>query len=145
MKRKHLFIMLALSLAASLTSCYPKFSDRVYFLDYSTFADKGFFITESNTVPFDYKPIGSVYVEQHSGMVNVSVEPKGDPRLSDAIYGEDRRGSTKKKWSNVSSDTALQSVFQAGQSVGADGIINLHIEGNAGQGIILTGMLIKRK
>lgn len=145
MKRKHFFIMLALSMAASLTSCYPKFSDRVYFLDYSRFADEGFFITESNTVPFDYKPIGSVLVEERPGKKEVSMvhKPGYDP-----IYGEDNAKTTKSIYTYASADSALEALQKFAKENNADGVINIKIsrgEGSERPYFFVSGMLIKRK
>lgn len=57
-------------LCISSVSCTPKFSSKVYYTDYQRYSDAGFFITESNTVSFDYVPVGSVVVRQTAGIMS---------------------------------------------------------------------------
>lgn len=52
--------------------------------DYSPLTSKGVFVTESNSVSFDYETIGSIYAESRGGWINKTyVEPS-----LDALYNE---------------------------------------------------------
>lgn len=142
--KKFLFT-LCVVMALVMSSCSPKFTDKFYYLDYSRFASQGFFITESPTVPFDYTPVGSVYLEEKSGKKKITaVHNPG----YDAIYGEDNSATTKSVYEYASSTTALEAMERFAKENNANGIINLKIcsryEGS--QFIVsISGMLIKRK
>ncbi|MDE7466714.1 MAG: hypothetical protein K2M59_09915 [Muribaculaceae bacterium] len=145
------FIGLALSAIASIgfVSCYPKSHDEVYYLDYSALNRQGFYITESDVVAFDFDPVGSVLLIQHSGYEDIVISkdpyqmdsPKG---YTDDIYGS---GNVKKKKSYKAASVpgALSSLSQVAKDLGADGVINLKFSGDAVRGIAVSGMLIKRK
>lgn len=62
--------------AICLLGCTTKSALRkvVYVIDYSKYSDAGFFITESNSVSFDYKPIGSVTVVVANGYEVLSAD-----------------------------------------------------------------------
>ena len=143
--KKFLFTLCGL-MTLLMSSCYPKFTDKFYYLDYSRYASQGFFITESPTVPFDYSPIGSVLLEETSGKKEITAVHKPG---YDAIYGEDNSVTTKSKYEYASSESALDAIQKFAKDNGADGIINLKIssevENHRGYTVIISGMLIKRK
>lgn len=56
---KNLFYILLAVLLFTSCSMYKSINETVV-IDYSRYTSQGFFITESNSVSFDYKPIGSV-------------------------------------------------------------------------------------
>ena len=149
-------------LCISSVSCTPKFSSKVYYTDYQRYSDAGFFITESNTVSFDYVPVGSVVVRQTAGvMSDTEIISQNVPEPPSPSQGANRRGEVlwemfgeleKKRHSNswkLPSDyTALDAVYKVAKEQNADGIINLKItmpEVNNADIIELSGMLIKRK
>lgn len=142
---KKLIFLICTVLAVAMSSCLSKFSDKFYFLDYSRFTEKGFFITEAPSVPFDYNPIGSVLLEEKSGTKEITAVHKPG---TDSIYGEDNSVTTKNKYEYASSDTALEALEKFAKENGADGIINLRVTsyhvGNRFT-ISISGMLIKRK
>lgn len=94
-------ILLILIATISLSSCgMMKYAEYSTTLNYNRF--KNFFITESNSVSFDYEPIGSV-----SSMV-VS-------------------GYVKSKRIEASADDALEVLYEEARQSNANGIINLKI------------------
>ena len=148
--RKFLIFTLSL-MALVLPSCTPKFSTAFYYTDFSQYLEKGFFITESNTVPFNYDPVGSLYIRQKAGkMVEVKVEAQNVKEEVDftEIYGFWKK--KEKKTSAVvkpSEASALDAAFDFAKEHNADGIINISFDyftENGSRGVILRGMLIKR-
>lgn len=132
-------------------SCAPKFSSKVYYTDYQRYLDAGFFVTESNTVPFDYSPVGSVVVRQKAGVMSdteILNQKVPEKQGYDEIYGELEKKRHSNSWKFPSDYTALDAVFNVAKEQNADGIINLKItmpEINNNNLIELSGMLIKRK
>lgn len=149
--KKILFLMAAL-MTLIMSSCVPKFSTAFYYTDYSQYMDKGFFITESNTVPFDYNPVGSLFLRQKAGeMAEMEIIPQDveDSKNYDDIYGPAKKGS--RKINNIvrpTENSALDAAYDFAKSKGADGILNIsfdyYLEGSR-QVVVLKGMLIKRK
>ncbi len=138
-------------LCISSVSCTPKFSSKVYYTDYQRYSDAGFFITESNTVSFDYVPVGSVVVRQTAGVMSdteIISQNVPEKRGYDELYGELEKKRHSNSWKLPSDYTALDAVYKVAKEQNADGIINLKItmpEVNNADIIELSGMLIKRK
>ncbi len=138
-------------LCISSVSCTPKFSSKVYYTDYQRYSDAGFFITESNTVSFDYIPVGSVVVRQTAGVMSdteIISQNVPEKRGYDELYGELEKKRHSNSWKLPSDYTALDAVYKVAKEQNADGIINLKItmpEVNNADIIELSGMLIKRK
>lgn len=138
-------------LCISSVSCTPKFSSKVYYTDYQRYSDAGFFITESNTVSFDYVPVGSVVVRQTAGVMSdteIISQNVPEKRGYDELYGELEKKRHSNSWKLPSDYTALDAVYKVAKEQNADGIINLKItmpEVNNAYIIELSGMLIKRK
>ena len=138
-------------LCISSVSCTPKFSSKVYYTDYQRYSDAGFFITESNTVSFDYVPVGSVVVRQTAGVMSdteIISQNIPEKRGYDELYGELEKKRHSNSWKLPSDYTALDAVYKVAKEQNADGIINLKItmpEVNNADIIELSGMLIKRK
>ena len=138
-------------LCISSVSCIPKFSSKVYYTDYQRYSDAGFFITESNTVSFDYVPVGSVVVRQTAGVMSdteIISQNVPEKRGYDELYGELEKKRHSNSWKLPSDYTALDAVYKVAKEQNADGIINLKItmpEVNNADIIELSGMLIKRK
>ena len=124
------------------------------FVDYSTYAQKGFFITESNSVSFEYKPIGSIMVKVENGYEVLSVD-KNEFSI-DNISGQ-TKVSYKQKLGDYKIATindALDLIYKKSIEQKADGIINIKIEPiispnpyqtNTITGYFVSGMAIKRK
>lgn len=138
-------------LCISSVSCTPKFSSKVYYTDYQRYSDAGFFITEYNTVSFDYVPVGSVVVRQTAGVMSdteIISQNVPEKRGYDELYGELEKKRHSNSWKLPSDYTALDAVYKVAKEQNADGIINLKItmpEVNNADIIELSGMLIKRK
>lgn len=127
---------LLVMLIALLSSCVsPKLSqvEMVNFLDYSKYTNQGFFITESNSVSFEYAPMATVTVT--------------------VLWGDEAQwvvenGVAKKRYGDASPERALELAVKRSREKGANAIINLHIESvelNGRPGILLTGMAVDRQ
>lgn len=122
-----------------------------YICTYQRYSDAGFFITESNTVSFDYVPVGSVVVRQTAGVMSdteIISQNVPEKRGYDELYGELEKKRHSNSWKLPSDYTALDAVYKVAKEQNADGIINLKItmpEVNNADIIELSGMLIKRK
>ena len=137
-------LMLCVIVMAALSSCAPTispFRQSAGYIDYSMFP--GMFLTESNSVSFDYQPIASLFASEVTG--EYKVEKK---RVrTDEIYGNEYvEYDGKVRFANPQS--ALIFAVEKAKSMGGNGIINLKIGPytNRGQdGYFVSGMVIKRK
>lgn len=79
--------VLSLNLLSCATMSLPPLPAPYAFagiLDYSPLTSKGVFVTESNSVSFDYETVGSIYAVSKGGWISKSyVEPS-----MDALYNE---------------------------------------------------------
>lgn len=148
---KNTFLVIASTLLlASCATLYRAPRSYIGIIDYSPLTEQGIYVTESNSVSFDYKAIGSVYAEEVGGWVRKDGKPESnDPKEPYYLF------SSGKKKIYVLPD--INSIFkklvdQLKQS-GADGIVNLKIESTIEQDlatklpydkIIVTGMAIKK-
>ena len=125
--------------ALMMSSCVTpiKFQQNAGFIDYSMFP--GMFLTESNSVSFDYQPIGSLYAEETSGEYQVVKKKVGN----NEIYG-DAYAVVDGKYRHANPQSALTFAAEKAKEMGGNGIINLRIEKIEG-GYCVTGMVIKRK
>lgn len=143
--KNSLFYLMLLLLASSCVSL-PSPKSIVYTIDYSTLTNKGIFVTESNSVSFEYKPIASVILEETGGYVS-----------SKSQYYDDMHGSyvtassSKKRYQNPSMKSALEHLSEKLIDMGATGIINLEINAHVVyinkrpvDKVIITGMAIKK-
>jgi uncharacterized protein YbjQ (UPF0145 family) len=97
---------------------------------------RDFFLTESNSVSFDYRPIGSLSVSISSGLY--------DPAE------ESGRTSSYRKFRNATANDTVNALYEKARRYKADGIINLgfrYYRKKNGQTVRIsaTGMAIKRK
>lgn len=98
-------------------------------LNYAQYAQDGFFISEANSVSFDYTPIGSVSSQVSSGYFHSS-----------------------KIWVIAKPEDGMKEIIKYAQRLGANGLINFKItpftrtlgSGTVLDGFLLTGMAIKR-
>lgn len=81
---------------------YPKPESRIGVIDYTPLIKAGIFVTESNSVNFDYTAVGSIIATEKGGWVD----------------GEYQRPST---------ENALKNIIKELESMGANGLINLSI------------------
>lgn len=112
-------------------------------LDYTPYVEQGFFITESNSVSFDYNPISTIYV------VTTGSESKKDMEW----YYD--KGVMRQRDARIASpENALKKAVEEAKSRGGNGLINLKINptfsqaSNGGSyinGYSLSAMIINKK
>jgi uncharacterized protein YbjQ (UPF0145 family) len=96
-------------------------------LDYSEYQKDGFFITESNSVNFDYKPIGSV-----SGINVAGYKMRGITLkvYSDDVFRTENKASiqTTSEFVPATQKAVLAEMVKKAKEIGANSIINLNIK-----------------
>ena len=124
-------------------------------IDYSKYSKKGFFMTESNSVSFDYMTIGSVTAKVNSGYEVKDVNTK--EYIDDAVYSGDpsvKLNINYGKYIKATTDKAIEELYNRAVENDANGIIELSItpitETNQQFGTVITGyfvsgMAIKRQ
>ena len=153
---KKTILMIVAIMAMLLMSCAPtrEFSFIAGALDYR--AIPGVFITESNSVSFDYEPIGSITVIEISGNTKKQKQKVKD---IDDIYGKaekKRTGdyyytvTTTSNWREADLQSALNYAAEKVKELGGDGLINLKTDIDLDENrnidkAYVTGMVIKRK
>lgn len=152
MKKLLLHTLIAMAFIACLSSCvtsYPERREYIGMINYSEFEKNDLFATESNSVNFDYTPIGSLLIEDVGGMDS----RKTTSSLSNG-GGDDLYSGTKNKGRYVAPDPnrAVELAVKALKNMGATGIINMKIQFSMEYApleqvsvgkITLTGMAIK--
>ncbi|MDD3194404.1 MAG: hypothetical protein PHU68_01210 [Paludibacter sp.] len=118
------------------------------YVDYNEYHEKGFFVSESNSVSFDYQSIGSIIVQSREGFEIVG---------STLSAGFNKYGSVSEievpkygKYKNASLKEAFDELYKIALEKGANGVINFKSEYRAYNPEynnleiwVLTGMLIK--
>lgn len=140
--KKTLFMIVAMVAMLMMSSCSPlTFEQNAGYIDYSAFP--GIFITESNSVSFEYQPIGSLYAEEISGQYQVVKKKVGN----NEIYG-DEYAVVEGKYRYADPQSALAYAVQKVKQMGGNGIINLKINSAKSEDkrrmYYVTGMVIKR-
>lgn len=147
-------ILLVITIAAVvMTSCAPNatnfFKQVAYTLDYQKAGKGRVFITEANSVSFEYTPIASILVIEESGK-SVVKETEVET-IGDEVYGKQSMIKVQTKgWREANLYSALTFAVEQCENLGGDGIINLKnriITDNQTNhsSIEITGMVIKRK
>ena len=155
MKKINLFVLAIM--AVIFSSCEPKMAIVNYYQDFRDFYDNGFFVTVSNTVPFEYIPVGYIILTDVAGIIYV---PETDARVrkdtggdddTEGIYYNPNKGK-KRKWVKATSNSALEEIKKIAADKGADGILNVRVEpcfasekSATPYGYRVYGMLFKRK
>lgn len=106
------------------SSCAPKIHMSSYSIDLSRYNSSGFFITESNSVSFDYSPI--------------------------CLMGTQGGGKqyVNRKLTKLSLDDVFDKFVDDCKSKGANAVINIKISQNYGaneNSFYISGMAVKRK
>ena len=148
--KKVLFFILAIGL---LTACVTPKLPEPYgfssFLDYSPLTSKGIYVTESNSVSFDYETIGSISATEVGGWVKKGKEQKVANKARknnvDDMYADiDRNQYTGKNvYVDPSVDAAMERMAKTLKEFGANGVINLKVQWDSGR-IIISGMAIRK-
>ncbi len=117
-------------------------------IDYGYLAQKGVFLTESNSVNFDYEPLGSLYIECKGGWV------KNDKRASgDAMEDIYMNKNAKYVYRPATVEEAFDMALGELKRIRGNGIINLKINTISEyvpaylvtvNKIIITGMCIRK-
>ena len=142
--RKLSFILLLSVIVCSSCQTFV-YTQEAYYLDYSFFKERNFFVTETNTVSFPYESLGSINVTITSGKVYKSTDDKDSYK---PLY--QRSGSFK--WATL--DDTYQLVYDLAKEKGANGILGLKVEyikpdkfsgkDKSNSGYMITGMAIKK-
>ena len=148
--RKLLFIIFSVCLFISSCSVKIPYRYSMDYIDYNTVSQKhGIFITEANSVGFEYEPVGSINLMERSGYEVKYIENN----YSDGIYGAVKNKKKYGDWINASVDELLKLACQKALECGGNGIINLKFEYLPSvvvdkevypEGYRITGMIIKR-
>lgn len=145
---KKLFYILAI--AAVFASCVMPAAGikETNVIDYKRYFKKGFFLTESNSVNFDYSPIASVSTTV-KGSVKVESAPKSNKRQEDqGLFGARINSNNTKTNAKYTIHDAIDELVIKSHSLGANGIINFTItytyDKEYGRGYIVSGMAIRR-
>lgn len=138
-----------------MTACSVKIPYRysMNYIDYNAVSQQyGVFITESNSVGFDYQPIGSISLMERSG--NEVKSGESETEAKDGVYSKSLITTVKYgDWIDASIDELLKIACQKAIEQGGNGIINMKIEylpstvvNNVvySEGYRITGMIIKR-
>ena len=144
---KHLSILSIVLGALLLTSCASTFTHATYYIDYKDAGQGKLFITESNSVSFDYEPLGSILVEEIPGAVKVSVPISDKERRNhDDLYTSSSKTVTS--YSQATAQTALNYAAQKCIEIGGDGLINVklnsYMDDHKRRVVQVSGMVIKR-
>lgn len=150
MKSKSVLITLIIVCSTLLSSCYVgrSYYQNVFTLDYSRYSANGIFLTEANSVSFDYQPVGSISAVVLSGY-NKTKTTKTN-KEQDGIYGDRTYETTKVSndgYVKATPEQALDAAVAALADMGANGIINITISTTVqdGQsGYELRGMAIRK-
>lgn len=146
--KKSIIICSIITALSLLTSCsVPKtmYEEYAGFLDYSAYMNEGIFLTESNSVNFEYEPLGSVSALVYSGEHVVSLTKQTE---ENEIYGKRTTTKSKTEWKRALPKDALEIAVSQAVSKGANGLINIKVEPADTQtrsGFLVTGMAIRRK
>lgn len=144
-----LMTMASIIFLSSCLTSYPECRQYVGLINYSEFDRQGLFATESNSVNFDYIPIGSLIIEDVGGMDSRTNKVDTSSGNADELYS-----GTKRKGHYVAPSTnrAVELAIKALKNIGAKGIINMKIQFSmeyvpleqvSVEKITLTGMAIK--
>lgn len=119
-------------------------------IDYSILTNKGIFVTESNSVSFDYEAVGSVFIEETGGWIDKNVKMSSNNQNDDSYYNP---SGGSKIYESPSLQMSFNNLADKLESIGANGIINLNITSSSElnraynvyvEKITITGMAIKK-
>lgn len=149
MKKVSIVLMLLLTLCfTSCVSLLPKPHSYSSCIDYGYLSQQGVFITESNSVSFDYQPLGSLYVECTGGWDKKRAKLENS-EMED-IYMEDAKNNS---YVPATIEEAFDLALAELDRLKGNGIINFKISTVTEylpsykisvNKIILTGMCIKK-
>lgn len=148
--KKAILLIFAIGLFTScgVTTKLPEPYGYSSFLDYSPLTKRGIYVTESNSVSFDYQTIGSVAATEVGGWVKKKevkeVKKTTKDREDDMYAGVDRnQNAGKKVHVSPSLNAAMERMANTLKDVGANGIINLKVQMDHHR-IVISGMAIRK-
>lgn len=145
---RKLFYLISILLLMSCSGNKHIYTETAQIIDYEKYNNKGFFITESNSVSFDYTPIGSIVVRIYSGHEVVGTEYVKKFK-STGTYTEIPKMRVG-DWRNGDLEDAFIKLHKEAISRGANGVINLKYEllstfpVNTREIATITGQLIRK-
>lgn len=146
--KKILFLFAIMILALSSCVSLPSPKSYTSVIDYSFFTDKGIFVTESNSVNFEYEPMGSVVVEVTGGWIAKKSKKQSTPKneVNDDYYLDiPRQNGGKKVYVGPSLNEAFGLLADELINMKANGIINLKIsQGVRSDNLFVSGMAITK-
>lgn len=139
-------------IAIAFNSCVsvPKFEQYVGFIDYAKITDEyNVFVTEANSVSFEYSPVGSIDVTEISGMKEVPVVSSvPSDTIKSSVKSTKGYSKTKSLYVLATPESAVCFAAKKAKEMGGTGIINLDIlftVQNNRPAYVVSGMVIKRK
>ena len=140
---KNLFYILLSVLLFTSCSMYKSINETVV-IDYSRYTSQDFFITESNSVSFDYKPIGSVVTV----VKGTKKKETGKQDKVDSVQERKKSFFDKPIAEYYSVYEAIDEFVRKSKNAGANGTINFKVsytnDKEFGNGYVITGMAIKK-
>lgn len=132
--KKFLFIsVMALLLSGCVTMQKRAYTSYCATFDFTEFTKQGFFITESNSVSFNYEPIGSISGVVISGYEVLGKESQGGSKTQDDVYYREKTEKVKYgEYMLADFRDALFEIVEAAKELGANGIINLDVSYQSG-------------
>ena len=152
MKTKEFLQVAAIVAVLAMPSCKSSIRPmwhEVYTIDYAAAGGGKVFITESNSVSFEYEPIGSILVKEHPGEKEVKVPLSQREIDYEMFFGVPPETKTERKYEPSTAQSALEYAANQTLLLGGDGIINLKLTSeyveHEGRVVCVSGMVIKRK
>lgn len=147
--KKLLFLVVSVFMFSSCAVYKPAPKSFIGVVDYSTLTQQGIFVTESNSVSFDYEPIGSIVAEETGGWVYKNGKPMNQDPKDDYYIGS----SSKKIYQAPDVQVAFANLASRLKEINANGIVNLKVVSTmeidlvsklSVQKITVTGMAIHK-
>lgn len=147
---KHSTFLASAFAALFLVSCSPKmpYMASTNYVDYKAYTEQGIFLTESNSVSFDYTPLGSVSVTVLSGNV---VDLRRSKYAHQDLNGERDDMEKYNKWKSADVNDAIAMAVEKVKEMNGNGLINLQVQPITEivnkvtrSGYLVTGMAIKK-
>lgn len=153
MKRNLLFTAILL-IGMAFTSCkMHQFGYVTTYLDFTPYSEQGFFLTELESVPFDYVPVGTISVTEYSGQDAVyynQTHPKSKV-YDDDLYYKAEKSKVSKDWRFASAESAIKELVEKSKRAGGNGLVALKTvttvdtKSNLVVSVTVSGMIINRK
>lgn len=147
--KKLLFLIVSVFMFSSCGVYKPAPKSFIGVMDYSTLTQQGIFVTESNSVSFDYEPIGSIVAEETGGWVYKNDTPMNQDPKDDYYIGS----HNKKIYQAPNVQVAFANLASRLKDINANGIVNLKVVSTleldqtsklSVQKITITGMAIRK-